>query len=99
MPRGFSEEDIARWMSTVPARMAGLAPGKGEIVPGYDADFVIWDPDEEFTVDANALHHRHKLTPYAGRRLRGSVKKTYLRGHQVFPGEQPRGRILKSRWA
>lgn len=93
--RGFRVEDIARWMAAAPARLAGLSGQKGEIAPGCDADFVIWNPEEEFTVDAASLYHRHKLTPYAGRRLRGVVKRTYLQGHPVFPGERPLGRVLR----
>jgi allantoinase len=37
-------------------------------------------------VDANKLHQRHKLTPYAGRELRGRVEKTFLRGRLVYDG-------------
>ena|SRR5436309_9551246 len=95
--RGFSEEDVARWMATIPAKLAGLSRRKGRIAPGCDADFVIWDPAEEFTVNPQVLHHRHKLTPYAGRRLRGVVKKTYLRGRVV--GETPSGVVLKRAYA
>ena len=93
--RGFREEHIARWMAAVPAKIAGLSGKKGEIAPGCDADFVVWDPAEEFTVDAASLHHRHKLTPYAGRRLCGVVKKTYLRGRLVSSDDQPFGQVLK----
>ena len=91
--RGFSEEDVARWMAAIPAKLAGLSGRKGAIAPGCDADFVVWDPAEEFTVDPQALQHRHKLTPYAGRRLRGVVKKTFLRGRAV--GERSSGVVLK----
>jgi allantoinase len=93
--RGFKEEHIARWMAAFPAKIAGLSGKKGEIAPGCDADFVVWDPVEEFTVDAASLHHRHKLTPYAGRRLCGVVKKTYLRGRLVSSDDQPFGQVLK----
>jgi allantoinase len=93
--RGFKEEDIARWMAAIPARLAGLSGQKGKIAPGYDADFVVWDPAEEFTVRSEDLHHRHKLTPYAGRRLCGVVKETYLRGRPISSARQPAGRILR----
>jgi allantoinase len=49
-----------------------------------DADLVAWDPEEEWTVDAAALHQRHKLTPYAGCKLAGRVRRTYVRGELVF---------------
>ena len=81
--RGVPIEDLARWLSERPAKLAGLAH-KGAIAIGRDADFVVWDPDAETTVDATALHHRHAVTPYDGRRLRGQVRTTILRGRTVF---------------
>jgi len=77
---------LARWMSERPTGLAGLSDRKGRIAPGMDADFVVWDPDAEWTVDAAALQQRHKLTPYAGRRLRGRVAATYLRGERIWDG-------------
>ncbi|HET8890594.1 MAG TPA: allantoinase AllB [Candidatus Angelobacter sp.] len=93
--RGFKEEDIARWMAAAPARLAGLSNQKGKIAPGYDADLVVWDPAEEFTVEPEDLCHRHKLIPYANRRLCGVVKETYLRGQPISSARQPLGRILR----
>lgn len=87
--------DMARWMSTGPARLAGLGHRKGAIAAGYDADFVIWDPDADFTVEPSRLHQRHKVTPYAGRRLFGVVQQTWLRGQAVNPHGPPTGRILR----
>ena len=66
-----------------PATLAGLAT-KGAIAVGRDADLVVWDPDEETIVDARSLQHRHPITPYDGRRLRGGVVTTILRGQTVF---------------
>ncbi len=90
--RGFTLTDIVRWMSREPARLAGCDAHKGQIAAGYDADFVVFDPEAEFIVTAERLHHRHPVSPYLGERLRGVVKKTYLRGRLVFdegtfPGE------------
>ena len=78
---------VARWMSEAPAALAGLAR-KGRIAEGGDADFVVWDPGEEWTVDALRLQQRHKLTPYAGRTLRGRVHATYVRGIEVWNGDR-----------
>ena len=75
---------LAKWMSEFPAALAGLADRKGRIAAGFDADLVVWDPDAEFTVDAAALQQRHKVTPYAGRRLRGRVMSTFVRGQRVW---------------
>ena len=89
--RGHSLEEVARWMAAGPARIAGLA-GKGRIEPGGDADLVAFAPDDGFTVDPARLHHRHRLTPYAGQRLDGVVRRTWLRGEPA--GGAPAGRLL-----
>ena len=95
---GYSLRHIANWMCEAPARLAGLEKKKGAIAIGYDADLVIWNPDAAFRVDPAHLHHRHKLTPYAGRDLKGIVETTFLRGQKIFErGEfcaAPSGRVL-----
>jgi allantoinase len=92
--RGFGLDDVARWMSASPASLAGLAT-KGAIAPGYDADLVAFAPDEQFVVAPDQLLTRHKLTPYTGQELSGLVRRTWLRGAQVTPGQPPRGRLLR----
>jgi allantoinase len=77
-------QQLALWLSDRPAVLARLSDRKGRIAPGFDADLVVWDPDDEFRVDAAALQQRHKLTPYAGRRLRGRVMTTFVRGERVW---------------
>lgn len=81
--RGAGITQIARWLCEGPARLAGLSR-KGAIAVGCDADLVVWDPEAEFRVEAAALHQRHKLTPYAGRKLRGLVQATFLRGQKIY---------------
>ena len=75
---------LARWLSAAPAALAGLGTRKGQIATGFDADLVVWNPDVERVVDAARLHHRHKLTPYAGRSLSGTVATTFSRGERVW---------------
>lgn len=96
--RGFEIEDVSRWMSEGPARIARLE-GKGAIAEGKDADIVVFEPDEASEVDPSELHQRNPITPYAGRPLDGRVMATYVRGVQVyadgrFPNQQA-GRLLR----
>ncbi len=78
--RGVEPERMAAWMSSAPAKLAGLEGRKGALAPGFDADVVVWDPDASFVVNANKLHHRHKVTPYLGRTLYGMVHSTFVAG-------------------
>jgi allantoinase len=84
--RGHSVREVAAWMCEGPARLAGFEKRKGAIAVGYDADLVVWDPEASFVVEAARLHHRHKLTPYDGRELKGVVEATFLRGRKVYEG-------------
>ena len=97
--RGYALTRVARWMCEGPAGLAGLQKRKGAIAAGHDADLVIFDPDAKFRVDPEHLHHRHKLTPYAGRELFGEVQATFVRGQRVFErgafAAAPTGRVLR----
>jgi allantoinase len=89
--RGVPLTDVVRWMAERPADLVGLSR-KGRIAVGCDADLVAFAPDESFTVDPEALYHKHPVTPYAGRELTGVVRTTWLRGVPV--DGRPRGRLL-----
>lgn len=97
--RGFTLEDVARWMSSAPASLAGLALRAGVLGAGREASFVVFDPDAEFTVTPDRLHYRHAISPYMGETLLGVVEATYLRGQPVFANGKfdsaPRGRELR----
>ena len=97
--RGKSIADLATWMCEGPAKLARLDQRKGRIAAGLDADLVIWDPEGAHVVQPGELQHRHKITPYAGETLFGTVHTTYLRGEKVydegaFPGSS-RGRVIR----
>ncbi|MEE1727176.1 allantoinase AllB [Streptomyces sp. JV186] len=95
--RGHTLDDVVRWMSEAPARLAGLT-AKGAIAPGKDADFTVLDPEETFTVDPAALQHRNRVTAYAGKTLHGVVRSTWLRGRRIlYEGEytEPSGLLLE----
>ncbi len=87
--RGHTLRDVVRWMCAGPARLAGFAT-KGTIAAGADADLIVFDDAATTTVTPASVHHRHKVTPYAGETLRGVVHATYLRGLRVAEA----GRLL-----
>jgi allantoinase len=98
--RGHSLSELARWMSAAPARLARLDPWKGSLAVGQDADFLIFDPEAEWTVEAGRLRHRHKVSPYVGKRLAGLVVATYLKGEKIYEAGSdlgvPAGELLLS---
>jgi allantoinase len=82
--RGYTLDDITRWMSSAPATLAGIAHQSGALEAGRMANFIVFDPDASFTVTPERLHYRHAISPYLGETLRGIVKATYLRGEAVY---------------
>jgi allantoinase len=82
--RGIDLPRVVEWLCAAPAALAGLSGRKGAIAVGADADLVVLDPEAAFVVDPARLHHRHPVTPYAGRTLHGVVHATILRGEPVF---------------
>jgi allantoinase len=96
--RGYSLDDVVRWMSARTSELVGLDDRKGAIAVGRDADFAVLAPDETFTVDPAALQHRNRVTAYAGKTLHGVVKSTWLRGERIVAGGEftdPQGKLLE----
>ncbi|AYJ50238.1 allantoinase AllB [Rhodococcus sp. P1Y] len=75
--RGFALADVVRWMATNTADQVGM-PDRGRIAVGAVADLVVFAPDEEFTVDVAALHHKNAVTAYDKLGLRGVVRRTWV---------------------
>ena len=65
------------------ARYFGLYPRKGTLLPGSDADIVVYDPRPRWTVSHDQLHDNVDYTPYEGRQIQGRVRDVFLRGHHV----------------
>ncbi|MCF3102525.1 dihydropyrimidinase [Streptomyces roseoverticillatus] len=91
-----------RWIEiacAAPARMFGLAPHKGTIVPGGDADLVIYDPHAEQTLSAATHHMNVDYSAYEGKRVTGRVETVLSRGEVVidqrtFTGRAGHGRYV-----
>jgi allantoinase len=72
-----------------PADVFGLEQ-KGRLSEGADADFVVFDPNNEWTLDESEMHYAVGWSPYQGRPVRGCVVSTWLRGRCVYEGGQVR---------
>lgn len=99
----ISLERMVDVLSTGTARMFGLKD-KGEIIVGKDADIVVFDPEQKFTITQDKLHMNVDYTPYEGMKMTGMPYAVYSRGKRVaewngeqlaFVGEIGRGRFVK----
>ncbi|GAB4431128.1 MAG: dihydropyrimidinase [Anaerolineae bacterium] len=93
---------LAKLLSAEPARLFGLYPQKGAILPGSDADLLIYDPEPEIALRADQLHTVAGYTPYEGITVKGQVRTVLSRGavlvHEgVLRGEGGRGRFLRGK--
>jgi allantoinase len=82
--RGLALPDLVRLTAGNPARIFGLYPRKGSLLPGADADLVVVDPDAEWELAAGDLFYRHKHSAYVGRQFKGKVVRTLVRGRTVY---------------
>jgi allantoinase len=82
--RGFGLAEVSDLMSRNVAKFIGLGDRKGELKKGYDADIMVWDPDQQFVVSAADIKYRHKISPYTGETLCGEIRQTYVGGKKVF---------------
>jgi dihydropyrimidinase len=78
--------------ATVPAKLFGLFPKKGTIAVGSDADIVLFDPNEQWTIRAAEHHSRVDYSLFEGRSVTGRVKKVFLRGELIVDGDKWLGR-------
>jgi allantoinase len=96
--RGLSVNRMAELVSWNPAQRFGLL-NKGDIAPGYDADLVLFDPNESFVVRAAESASSQGYTPFEGHELTGQVKTTFLRGQKIYEDGEivgpPTGQYLR----
>ncbi len=96
--RDLPLETLAQVTAGYVAERFGLAPRKGRIAVGADADLALIDLAQEATIQASDLLYRHQHSPYVGRRVRGRVVRTVVRGITVYRDgtviSEPRGRLV-----
>ena len=88
----LTPEQFVALTSTNPARIFGLYPRKGDLLPGSDADLVVWDPARRLTYGQAHAHHRTDHNLYEGWELTGFPEKVFLRGSLIVDGERWLGR-------
>ena len=77
---------------TNPAKIFGLYPRKGALIPGADADIVIWDPEKQVKYGVAHSHQRTDYNLYEGWELAGYPEKVFLRGKLIVDGEEWKGK-------
>jgi dihydropyrimidinase len=85
--RGMSLNRFVEITATAPAKLFGLFPRKGTIAVGSDADIVLFDPGQTWTIRAADHHSRVDYSLFEGRQVRGRVRKVFLRGTLIVDGE------------
>ncbi len=76
----ITPSDFVRLVSTRPAEIFGLHPRKGSLMPGADADIVLWDPAKRMTITNSLMQQAIDYTPYEGMEVTGWPVATVLRG-------------------
>lgn len=76
--------DLVKWCCVNTAAQVGLEKQKGDLAVGFDADICVFDDGAEWTVEPSTMLFRNKCSPYQGKRMRGLVRETWVRGQRVF---------------
>lgn len=84
MKGSISLEKFIPLLTTHPAKFLQVENKKGRIAVGYDADLVVWDPDEQFEVRPKDILHRYDCSPYNGQQLFGTTQQTIVGGVTVY---------------
>jgi dihydropyrimidinase len=89
----LTPEQFVALTSTNPARIFGLYPRKGALLPGSDADLVVWDPERELTYGRAHSQQRTDYNLFEGWKLKGFPEKVFSRGELIVEGERWLGRV------
>jgi dihydropyrimidinase len=84
----LTAEQFVALTSTNPAKIFGLYPRKGALLPGSDADLVVWDPEKKVKYGVALSHQRTDYNLYEGWELIGYPEKIFLRGRLIVDGEK-----------
>jgi dihydropyrimidinase len=88
----LSPNQFVALTSSNPAKIFGLYPQKGALLPGSDADIVIWDPERRVTYGIEYAQHRTDYNLFENWELVGYPEKVFLRGNLIVDGNQWLGR-------
>ncbi len=96
--RGMSLERFADVIATNAARVLGLYPQKGVILPGSDADLLLFDPAQQKTLALEDLHAESDYSIWEGFHCRGYPVATLLRGKPIVWRGRLLGKTSDGRW-
>ena len=80
-------ETLVKAVSATPAKIFGLWPKKGNLMPGADADVVLLDPDETWEMNTRTLHMSTDWSVFDDKKTKGRIKKVYSRGELIVDGD------------
>jgi dihydropyrimidinase len=84
--------------STAPARIFGMYPRKGTIVPGSDADIVVWDPKAAHTISATTHNMRCDFSMFEGYKVAGNARQVFSAGELIVEGGKFFGKVGRGKY-
>ena len=80
----LSLNEMISKLTDAPSNVLNL--GKGTLKTGEAADVVIFDPDQDVTINKENFHSKSKNSPFTGWKLKGKVNYTIVKGKVVYSG-------------
>ena len=84
----LSLNKLVKLMSENPAKIYGLYPRKGSLIPGTDADITVINPEKEETIKSENMYSNQKYTPFEGHKIKGKPEMTIVRGKIVMENQE-----------